>query len=234
MVDFKKIYRTQAAEYDLLVTREDYQGNLLAALQKIHPLAGSDVVEFGAGTGRVTRLLVPLVNSIIACDISPHMLQKAVQRFQTAHLTRNWNVAIADNRAMPIKNQSADVVLAGWSFGHSMGWYPQTWREEVDKALGEMKRLLRPGGTAVIIETMGTGFYEAPTPPAERHALYYGWLENERGFSATAVATDYEFESVQEADTLTRFFFGDALADRLVQENRRILPEFTGFWWRTF
>jgi len=33
-----------------------------------------DVVEFGAGTGRITRLLAPEVQSIRAFDASEHML----------------------------------------------------------------------------------------------------------------------------------------------------------------
>ncbi|RAP21073.1 hypothetical protein C2W64_03656 [Brevibacillus laterosporus] len=31
--------------------------------------------------------------------------------------------------------------------------------------MSEIKRVLRPGGTAIIFETMGTG-YETPHPPA--------------------------------------------------------------------
>jgi hypothetical protein len=45
--------------------------------------------------------------------------------------------------------------------------------------------------------------------------------------------TDYRFMTVAEADMLTRFFFGDELADRIVRENRMILPECTGFWWKS-
>jgi len=37
-------------------------------------------------------------------------------------------------------------------------------------------------------------------------------------------------ESLDEADRLTRFFFGDELADRVRRENWLILPEDTGIW----
>jgi hypothetical protein len=33
---------------------------------------------------------------------------------------------------------------------------------------------------------------------------------------------------------LTRFFFGDALADRVRRENLVSLPESTGIWWRKY
>ena len=54
------------------------------------------------------------------------------------------------------------------------------------------------------------------------------------GFAATTIRTDYRFESLVEAETLTRFFFGDGLADQVVEKNWRILPEWTGIWWKTW
>ena len=54
------------------------------------------------------------------------------------------------------------------------------------------------------------------------------------GFNATWIRTDYEFASVPEAEELTRFFFGDALADRIEREQLLILPECTGLWWKRF
>lgn len=64
MPDHPEIYRSQAEQYDTLVSNEDYQNNLLPALQKLTSFNNKTVVEFGAGTGRVTCLLAPLVRSI--------------------------------------------------------------------------------------------------------------------------------------------------------------------------
>ncbi|HOD45111.1 MAG TPA: hypothetical protein PKL21_09535, partial [Anaerolineaceae bacterium] len=61
MPDHQLIYRQSAQAYDLLVTREDVHCNLLKAIQWILPLEGRRVVEPGAGTGRLTRLLAPHV-----------------------------------------------------------------------------------------------------------------------------------------------------------------------------
>jgi hypothetical protein len=95
-----------------------------------------------------------------------------------------------------------------------------------------MKRVLRPGGAIIILETLGTG-RETPQPPAPALAAYYDWLENEHGFNHTWIRTDYRFASVDEAEALTRFFFGDNLAGRIRRDNLTILPECTGIWWRT-
>ena len=212
---FQEIYAKNADKYEWLVASEDYQGNLLPCLQRIKPLAGLDVVEMGAGTGRLTLMLAPLVKSMLAFDGSQHMLDVTIDKLKNSGLS-NWKVEVADNRALPLEAASANLSIQGWSFGHFCGWYPDTWRDEIGKAVGEMKRVLRPGGTAIILETLGTG-RETPQAPTEELAAYYDWLEKEQGFSATWIRTDYQFDSLGEARSLTRFFFGDEMAAAVAQ-----------------
>jgi ubiquinone/menaquinone biosynthesis C-methylase UbiE len=226
---FQNIYAQHADQYEALVLREDYQGNILKALENISPLTGLDVVEMGAGTGRLTLMLAPLVKSIRAFDGSQHMLDVTVDKLKKSGLS-NWAADVADNRDLPVESATVDLSIQGWSFGHFCGWYPDTWRDEIGKAVGEMKRVLRPGGTAIILETLGTG-RETPQAPTDGLAAYYDWLEKEQGFSATWIRTDYQFESLDEARSLTSFFFGDELATQVVHNNWIILPECTGIWW---
>lgn len=226
---FQEIYASSAEQYEAMAAREDYQNNIPAALHKIRPLAGLEVVEFGTGTGRFTAMLAPLVKSIRAFDASQHMLDVAISKLKQTGLS-NWTIEVGDNRALPVTDASADLTIQGWSFGHYCGWYPETWRDEIDKAINEMKRILRPGGVAIMFETLGTGF-EAPRPPTPELAEYYARNAYAHGFSGMWIRTDYQFDSVAQAQGMTRFFFGDELAQKIVNNNWAILPECTGIWW---
>lgn len=233
MTDFKQIYAAQAEQYERLVAREDVDGNILKALLSIHPLAQADVVEFGAGTGRLTCLLAPLVQNIRAYDESAAMLAVAERKLRECGL-ENWHkapshfrFAVADHRAIPLPDHTADIAIEGWAFGHFVGWYPESWRAEAGQALAEMERLLRPGGVMILLETLGTGF-ETPTPPAQLRPFYH-WLETERHFQHTWIRTDYHFASQEEAEELLGFFFGPEMA-ALAQIR---FPECTGLWHKT-
>jgi ubiquinone/menaquinone biosynthesis C-methylase UbiE len=225
MPDHKSIYSQEAENYQRLVGREDYQGNLLKAIRQVLPIDDIDVVELGAGTGRVTCLLAPHVRSIQAFDSAEAMLQVARDRLSTMGLT-NWSAQVADHRELPVRDGWADLAISGWSVCYLVDWNRGNWKPEVKKALAEMKRVLRPGGKILIIETQGTGF-ETPHPP--EHLLEYFQFLKEEGFNSTWFRTDYEFASAAEAKESTAFFFGKELADRF---DSPILPECTGLWWK--
>jgi len=224
------IYQSHAEGYDRLMEREDYQGNLLPALQSIVSMQGKDLIDMGTGTGRFPRMLCGLATQILALDKSMGMLRVARSKLR-AQATGHWELALSDNRRMPVGDRVADVVLAGWTFGHATVWYGDRWREEIGPAIGEMMRLLRPGGTGIICETLGTGSLK-PAAPTETLAAYYHYLESERSFSRMEVRTDYQFSTFQEAIETIRFFFGDELAARVEDNRWKIVPEWTGIWWR--
>lgn len=231
MTDFEQIYQTQAEQYDQLIIREDYQENLLPAINQIRPVANLDVVESGAGTGRLTTLLAPHVKTIRAFDASAHMLAVAEKKL-AAIAPKNWSLGVAKHHNLPIDDDSADLFIAGWTICYAADLDSAHWQADIAAVITEIKRVLRPGGTAIIIETQGTGF-ETPTPPEPLRA-YFRYLETDVGFAFSWIRTDYHFSSLAEAEQLTRFFFGDALADEVLEKQWQILPECTGIWSQTF
>jgi ubiquinone/menaquinone biosynthesis C-methylase UbiE len=230
-MDYKTIYATKAEAYEAMIAAEDYVGNLLPALERIRPFPNQTIVEFGAGTGRLTCLLAPFVTHIDACDSSAHMLSVAERKLRAGGW-QNWRLHVANNSNLLLPNHSADIAIEGWSFAHACGWYPDSWRYEVGKMIDEMKRLLRPGGTFILLETLGTGT-ETPMPPTPHLAELYTWWTKTYQLNHTWIRTDYRFASPQEGAELTRFFFGEALANRIVADQLTILPECTGIWWQT-
>ena len=229
MTNFKHIYAHQAEDYERLVAREDYQGNILKALEEIRPFPNQTIVEFGAGTGRVTNLLLPLVKQIYAFDQSSAMLKVAEQKLQQTPYSQ-WHLATANNDRIPLPNDCADIAVEGWSFGHLRGWYPDQWQQKLDEAIAEMKRLLHSDGTMILLETLGTG-HETPYRFPELNDLF-SYIEKEHQFNHSWIRTDYKFTSLEEAVTLTDFFFGKELAAKIKTNNWVILPECTGIWWK--
>jgi predicted RNA methylase len=58
-LDLEEIYASKADDYERLVIREDYQGNILTAISNIRTVNGMDIVDLGAGTGRIACMLAP-------------------------------------------------------------------------------------------------------------------------------------------------------------------------------
>ena len=231
MADYKTIYREHPEAYDELVRAEDADGNLVAALQAIHPLTpATRVVEAGAGTGRLTRVLLEAgVEHVWATEVEPAMVTLA-ERLLGHHGDR-VRFDVADARKLPADSDSADLSVAGWVFGHFRHWMPEEWKTQIGAALDELTRVTRSQGTVIVIETLGTGS-EEPTAPNPALAEYYDWLEGERGFTRRAIRTDYRFESVEEAARVTGFFFGEDFAARVRTESWATVPECTGIWFR--
>lgn len=228
MTDHQDLYNKFAENYDPLIMYEDYQGNLLKGLSKITDWPGKDVVETGAGTGRFTCLLAPIVRSIRAYDRESAMIEIARTKLQQMGVS-NWELGTADHRHLPVPDHSADIVISGWSVCYFADWDPDNWRNQVHDTLIEMSRILRPGGMIILVETQGTGFSK-PHPPA--HLLEYFQYLEDAGFQMDWIRTDYRFPSVKDAVEKTRFFFGEQMAQEVAGRNSEILPECTGIWYK--
>jgi ubiquinone/menaquinone biosynthesis C-methylase UbiE len=224
----EEIYKTEGDKYEALIAREDFQGNILKSLREITPLENRVVYDLGAGTGRLAGLLAPHVRHVRAFDISEEMLRVCRKKFIASGLT-NWQVDVADHRQLPVADLSADLVVSGWSLSYLAVWNPESARSELEKWMDEMKRVLRSNSYIVLFESLGTG-NESPIQ-LERLKDFYPWL-NEVGFQHKWIRTDYKFDSLEEAEYLSRFFFGDELGDKVKQNKWVILPECTGVWWR--
>jgi SAM-dependent methyltransferase len=123
-------FATVAEAYDR--ARPSYPPEAAAWLVGQHRSA---VVELGAGTGKLTELLVAAGHDVIATDPLPEMLGHLRTRVPGAR------AAVATAEHIPVSSHTADVVVCAQSFH----WFDH------DTALPEIARVLRPGGVLALV-----------------------------------------------------------------------------------
>ncbi|MFO0748915.1 MAG: methyltransferase domain-containing protein [Myxococcota bacterium] len=221
---YQDVYASDADRYDAMVSAEDAEQNLPKTLARV--LVGARrVIDIGCGTGRVTRAIIAATGAqVVGVEPAPAMLEVARRRSPGTTFLEGP----AD--ALPVADRSFDAAVAGWVFGHQVSWAGERWPDTIGKFLDEMRRVVRPGGTLVVIETLGTGRGEEPEPPSPASGAYYDWLEARHGFTRHAIDTSYRYDSVDQAVAGMAFFFGSRLAERIRQHGWTRVPEWTGLW----
>ncbi|MFS0722319.1 class I SAM-dependent methyltransferase [Paenibacillus sp. 1P07SE] len=223
----KTIYRSQAEQYEELVSR---QPDLDLELAEIRPADGLDVVDLGAGTGRLSRYLASGSASYIATDLSQSMLDVLAAKAAAGGYGQRIRTVVADHRELPLPDASADLVVSGWSIGYIASSKEPSWEAGLETVMAQLRRILRPDGTVVILETLGTGVDEPVR--LDFLAPYFERLERRYGFAHRTVRMDYPFPSVEEAARVCGFFFGDWLAERICSRGWSVVPEHCGIWWK--
>ncbi len=93
---------------------------------------GRDVLEVGCGTGLLLRRIAGFSRSARGVDLSPGMLEKA--------RARGLDVTLGSATDLPFPDASFDVACAFKVLPHV---------REMERAVAEMARVVRPGGTIV-------------------------------------------------------------------------------------
>lgn len=96
------------------------------------PEGAQRVLDLGAGTGKLTTVLLDLGLDVVAVEPSATMRERIPPRAE---------VVDGSAESLPLADGSVDAVLVGQAFH----WF------DADKALAEMARVLRPGGTVGLL-----------------------------------------------------------------------------------
>ena len=110
------------------------------------PQSSEVAVDIGAGTGLLTLPLAARCRQVWAVDISPAMTEYLRAKAQSAGL-QNVQPVTASAISLPLVDGTADLVLSNYCFHHLDAAGKQ-------RALGEVHRVLRPGGRLVFGDMM--------------------------------------------------------------------------------
>lgn len=124
------------------------QGEEFAELrERLAASRSARVLDLGCGAGHVSFQVAPLVAEVQAYDLSEQMLD-VVARTAAERGLDNIRTRHGVAERLPFADGEFDVVLSRYSAHH--------WRD-VGQALREVRRVLRPGGTACFIDVAAPG-----------------------------------------------------------------------------
>lgn len=136
--DPEVVRRDYASESRLLDRRSIYDRSegpsaLDVIWARIVEAAPRTVLEVGPGPGELSeRIAVELGADVVAIDVSPRMVELT--------RARGIDARVADVQALPFDDAGFDLVVAAWVLFHPA---------DLDRALREIERVLRPGGRLI-------------------------------------------------------------------------------------
>jgi ubiquinone/menaquinone biosynthesis C-methylase UbiE len=164
----RQAYTWAQGDYGMLSRRLEPAAEALADACAVS--AGQEVLDVGAGDGNFALACAREGASVVACDISPGMVERGRARSAREGYEIEW--LEADAEALPFDDSRFDCV--GSSFGAFIAPRPEV-------VARELFRVVRPGGTVgltawtpdgVMSEMFGIGRRFAPPdpdqPPSER------------------------------------------------------------------
>lgn len=112
---------------------------------------GQKVLDIGCGTGALTIRAALKGAKVKGIDVNAQMLEIAQKRTDEAHLT--GSIELHEMGVAELENEDAesyDVVMSGLCFSELNG-------DELNYALQETKRILKPGGLLLIADEVRPG-----------------------------------------------------------------------------
>ena len=144
------------------------------------PSGEERALDVGTGAGEIALALAPFVREVIGIDIVPELLAEGRKRAPA-----NVELLEADATALPFDLGSFDIVATARTLHHVP-------RPEL--VLAEMNRVLRAGGTMVVIDQLAPG---DPLAAIELNAF-----EHARDPSTTRVLADVDLRGLFDANNL--------------------------------
>ena len=141
--DNVKRFDDAAADWEEKPQRVALARKVAEAIQQAIPLASTmQVLEYGCGTGLVSRALSPHVRKIIAVDTSPRMLEVLRQKAGEEKIS-NIETLAHDLTRNPLPEQDFDLVMSSMTLHHI---------PDLETLLHRFFAALKPGGYLAIAD----------------------------------------------------------------------------------
>jgi tRNA (cmo5U34)-methyltransferase len=138
-----KRFDDAAADWENNPQRVALACRVAEAIQQTIPLSGTmEVLEYGCGTGMVSRALSPHVAKIIAVDTSPQMLE-VLHRKATEEKIGNIEPLVFDLTRKPLPNRHVDLVMSSMTLHHI---------PDFEALLQRFFAILKPGGYLAVAD----------------------------------------------------------------------------------
>jgi ubiquinone/menaquinone biosynthesis C-methylase UbiE len=205
----------------------DRAGLIEAAMESLHPFDGADLVDVGCGTGfHLPRFASLGCAGVIG--VEPHLPLVSVAEKRISGMPR---VLVLEGAAqtLPLADASMDIAHARWAYFFGAGCEP---------GLRELERVLRPGGTAYVIDndatrsTFGRWFARA-YPSYDPVAVERFWAR--QGWSRERLTIQWTFDSREDLESVVRIEFPETAAEGILAEHEGTAVDYAiSLWWRHF
>jgi SAM-dependent methyltransferase len=187
---------------------------------------GRDVLDVGCGSGFHLPRFALTASTVVG--VEPHPDLVALARRRTRSL---GNVAVHEGtaQALPLADASVDVVHARWAYFFGPGCEP---------GLAELARVLRPGGTAFVIDNDATrstfgSWFRRSLPHHDPLAVERFWAR--QGWTREQIDTRWAFDSRATFESVVQIEFPPTVADGILAEHEGSGVDYAvNLWWRTF
>lgn len=199
----------------------DPEGRIDAAISTIADWAGRDVLDLGAGTGFHIPVYAATARHVFA--VEPHDRSRLMAMERCARLgVLNASVLTGSAEAIPLRDGSVDIVHARFAY---------FWGPGSEPGIAEVGRVLRPGGTAFIIDNdLRTGTFaswlrrSAESGRRDPDDVERFWQDH--GFRLTRIASAWRFERREHLERVVRNEFAAGLAEELIAEHAGLEVEY--------
>ena len=168
---------------------------------------GLRVLEIGCGLGTDGAQFAKAGADYTGVDLTNAAIDLARKRFELFGLTGKFQVADAENLDFP--DESFDVVYSHGVLHHT---------PDIDAAVQEIRRVLKPGGRAIVmLYHRGSYNYRIGIRVLRRAGA--GLLKTDTGIKVINVLTGEPTEALQERAAMLRNTNGGMSADQLLNES---------------